>query len=405
MYDVKKIRAAFPVFTTSKTIYLDNAATTYKPQVVIDAVTTYLVNETSNSGRGDYHDAYLVDQKVLETRKLLQSFLSAKSSDEIIFTQGTTMSINLIAHSFAAKMLQKGDEILLSVAEHASNTLPWFEVAKQTGAVVKFMPLSEKGLITSNIVGKYITTKTKIVAIAHVSNVLGFVNDVKSISKIVHEHGAILVVDGAQSVPHLPVNVVDLDIDFLAFSGHKMLAPTGIGVLYGKEELLKRMTPFMQGGGMNASYDRHGNVEYFKIPLVFEAGTLNLEAIYGLNAAIKFLNQIGLENIANHERVLREYAISKLKEMPHVELYNETADTGIITFNIKGAFSQDIATYYNSKNIAVRSGQHCAKLLKGHLQEVGTIRVSIYLYTTKEEIDTFLKVTETAEDYLDAYFE
>ncbi|OQA78521.1 MAG: putative cysteine desulfurase [Tenericutes bacterium ADurb.Bin239] len=404
MYDVYKIRKDFPVFLNNKTVYLDNAATTYKPQVVIDAVTDYLSKETANSGRGDYRDAYLVDKRVDETRILVKKFINSKYAEEIVFTQGTTASLNMIAVCYGEKFLKANDEILISIAEHSSNTLPWVEVARKTGAKIIYMPLTEDGLITPKLVKEHMTKKTKIVSLVHVSNVLGYVNDVKKIAKVVHDMGAIIVVDGAQSVPHLPVDVQDMNIDFLAFSGHKMLAPTGIGILYGKKHLLEKMDPYQMGGGMNISYDKEGNYELFKVPHRFEAGTLNIEAIYGLHAAIEYLNKIGMDNIAKHEHKLRRYAVAKLKEMDHVILYNENAETGIITFNIKGVFSQDIATYLNSKNVAVRSGQHCAKFIKEYIGEIGTVRASLYLYTTKEEIDTFLKAVETSENYLDAYF-
>lgn len=405
MYDVYKIRKDFPVFKNNKTIYLDNAATTYKPQVVIDAVTNYLSKETANSGRGDYQNAYLVDQMVDKTRVLVHEFINSKQTDEIVFTGGTTESLNMVAKCYGEKILKKDDEILISLAEHASNTMPWMQVARNTGAKIIYMPLDEKGRITPEIVKQYITPRTKIVSFAHVSNVMGYVHDIKGIAKIVHDKGAIIVLDGAQSVPHMKVDVQDLDVDFLAFSGHKMLAPTGIGVLYGKKHLLDRMDPYKTGGGMNFSYDKEGHFELFKVPLKFEAGTINIEAIYGLHAAITYLNKIGIENIAKHEYELRTYAVSKLKEMNHIILYNADADTGIITFNVKNVFAQDIATYFNSKNIAVRSGEHCAKLLKEHLQEVATVRASLYLYTTKEEIDAFIEAARTAENYLDAYFE
>ncbi|OQC50427.1 MAG: putative cysteine desulfurase [Tenericutes bacterium ADurb.Bin024] len=404
MYDVNEIRKDFPVFANNKTIYLDNAATTYKPQVVIDAVTNYLSKGTANSGRGDYQDAYLVDKMVDETRTLVQKFINSKHVQEIIFTQGTTASLNMVAKCYGEKFLQTGDEILLSIAEHASNTLPWVQVAHKTGAKIVYMPLSEDGKITPEIVEKHMTKNTKVVGVVHVSNVLGYVHDIKKIAKIVHDKGAIIVLDGAQSVPHMKIDVQDLDVDFLAFSGHKMLAPTGIGVLYGKKHLLEKMDPYQMGGGMNFSYDKKGNYELFKVPLKFEAGTLNIEAIYGLHAAIEYINKLGIENIANHEYELRTYAVAKLKAMDHIILYNEDAKSGIITFNVKGVFAQDVATYLNSKNIAVRSGAHCAKLLKEYLNEIATVRASLYLYTTKEEIDAFLEAARTAENYLDAYF-
>ena len=231
MYDVYKIRKDFPVFDNNKTIYLDNAATTYKPQVVIDAVTNYLSKETANSGRGDYQNAYLVDKRVDETRALIHKFINSKHVQEVVFTQGTTASLNMVAKCYGEKFLKEGDEILLSIAEHASNTLPWMQVAKKTGAKIVYMPLSEDGKVTPEIVEKYMTEHTKVVSVLHVSNVLGHVHGIKQIAKIVHDKGAIIVLDGAQSVPHMKVDVQDLDVDFLAFSGHKMLAPTGICVL------------------------------------------------------------------------------------------------------------------------------------------------------------------------------
>ncbi|MFA5659870.1 MAG: cysteine desulfurase [Bacilli bacterium] len=404
MFNVDDIRKDFPVLSNSKTIYLDNAATTYKPQVVIDAVTHYLTMETSNSGRGDYHDAYLVDQKVLETRQLVQSFIHAKHLEEVIFTSGTTMSLNMIAQGFGARFLKAGDEVILSIGEHASNTLPWFDIAEKTGAKIIFMDLAEDGSISPEILERTMSPRTKVVAINHISNVVGQINDVKKLAAIAHQQGAIIVVDGAQSVPHIKTDVQALDIDFLAFSGHKMLAPTGVGVLYGKRALLDQMSPYLTGGGNNHSYDKSGHVNLFGLPQKFEAGTLNLEAIYGFNAALKYLSKIGLENIAKHELELRSYAIQALKEMPHIVLYNENAHTGIITLNVKGVHAQDAATYFNSKNIAVRSGQHCAKVLKTFLHEDATVRASIYLYTTKEDIDAFIEAARTAEDFLDAYF-
>lgn len=404
MYNVYKIREDFPIFKNRKTIYLDNAATTYKPQIVIDEVTKYLSIETANSGRGDYHDAYLVDKKIEDTRKLVKEFINASDEDEIIFTQGTTMSINLLATSYAAKVLKPGDEILLSIAEHASNTLPWFDVAKVVGAKVVFMPLSDKGLITVENLKKHLTKRTKIVAVTHISNVLGYINDIKALAKVVHDNGAVIIVDGAQSVPHLKTDVKDLDVDFLAFSGHKMLAPTGIGVLYGKKELLAIMNHHFTGGGMNSSYTTKGEIQYMKVPHKFEAGTLNIEGIYGLHGAITYINKLGIDNIIEHELKLRKYAIAALKEVPHITIYNEDAKTGIITFNVKGVYAQDAATYFSSRNIALRSGQHCAKLLKHYLNEMATIRASIYLYTTKEDIDAFISAAKTAEDFLDAYF-
>ena len=245
---------------------------------------------------------------------------------------------------------------------------------------------------------------TKIVAVAHVTNVLGFVNDIKAIAKVVHDGGALLVCDGAQSVPHMPINVKDLDVDFLSFSGHKLCGPTGIGVLYGKYELLEDMDPFVVGGGNNVKFDKDGSVKYLPAPAKFEAGTLNLEGIYGLEAAIKYLESIGMENIQKYEQELREYALKRMSEVKDLVIYNKNAESGIITFNKKGVFAQDLATYLNSKGIACRSGQHCAKILHHFLKEIATVRMSMYFYTTKEDIDTLVEALKTGGNFLDAYF-
>lgn len=405
MIDPHEIRKDFPIFKDNKTIYLDNAATTYKPQSVVDAVNEYLIHDTANAHRGDYDTAYRVDKIIDETRSLTKEFINAASENEIVFTNGTTMSLNMIAFGYAFKYLKKGDEIILTYAEHASNTIPWYEVSKRTGAVIKFIALDKKGRVTVENLEKVITGNTKIVSLAHVTNVLGYINDIKSISKVVHAHGALLVVDGAQSVPHLKVDVQDMGIDFLAFSGHKMLGPTGIGILYGRFDLLKEMDAFHGGGGMNATFDPDGLLVYFEPPLKFEAGTLNIESIYGFNAALKYIKKIGIDNIASHETTLRSYAVKKLLENENVVIYNVDAETGIITFNVKNVFAQDAATYYNSRGIAVRSGQHCAKNLKHFLNTQATIRISIYIYNTKEEIDKFIEVTKDVENYLDAFFD
>lgn len=404
MFDIYNIREDFPIIKNNKAIYLDNAATTYRPQSVIDGINEYLTHETANSHRGDYDSAYLVDKKISETRLLVKEFINAKSVDEIVFTSGTTMSLNLVAQSYGLKFLKEGDEIILNDAEHASNTIPWLEVSRKTGAIIKYVELDEKGRVTSENVRKVMSEKTKIVALAHISNVLGYINDVKAISKVVHEYNAVLVVDGAQSVPHLKTDVQDLGVDFLAFSAHKMLGPSGIGVLYGKSELLAKMDPFHLGGGMNVTFDHTNNAKYFDAPVKFEAGTLSLESIYGFHAALLYLNKIGVENITKHEHELRSYAINQLKKIKHITLYNEDADVGIITFNVNGVFAQDAATFYNSRGIALRSGQHCAKNLKNFLNTPATIRASLYLYTSKEEIDAFIEASKQAEDFLDAYF-
>ena len=384
-------------------VYLDNAATTFKPKAVIDAMVEYYSEYCANAHRGDYDLTHIVDTKFDEARETVARFINAERR-EVVFTSGTSMSLNMVAYGYGAKYIKKGDEILLTQAEHASNVLPWFKVAEMTGATIGYVPLDHEGRLTPESLEKVITNKTKVVSVAHVTNVLGFTVDVKALAKIAHAHGAIIVVDGAQSVPHIKTDVKDLDCDFLAFSGHKMCGPTGIGVLYGKYDLLVKTDPFMTGGGMNARFDMCGEVAYMQPPIKFEAGTQNIDGVLGLAAAIKYLESIGMENIVAHEHELRRYAIEKLKKLDNIIIYNENAEAGIITFNIKGVFGQDAATFLNSKGIAVRSGNHCAKILLTFLKTSNTLRASFYLYNTKEEVDAFVEACKKGGDFLDAYF-
>lgn len=409
MFDVYKIRKDFPMLNEEKInqnhklIYFDNAATTFKPNCVIDACMNYYRNENANSHRGDYDLAYKVDQHVDEVRQKVATFINSKK-EEIVFTSGTSMSINMIAFGYGLKHLTENDEILLTEAEHASNVLPWFKVKEMTNCKINYIPLDEQGRLTSENLRKVITKNTKIVAVAQVTNVLAYLIDIKEIAKIAHEYGALCVVDGAQSVPHLKVDVKDLDCDFLSFSGHKIYGPTGIGILYGKYELLKIMDPLMTGGGNNARFDMCGNVSFLQPPSKFEAGTMNIEGIYGLGAAIDYINKIGMENITNYESSLRKYTISKLKTLQNLTIYNEFAEGAIITLNYKGVFAQDEATYLNSKGICVRSGEHCAKILHDFLHTVATVRISFSFYNTKEEVDYLVEVLKNGGDFLDAYF-
>ncbi len=385
--------------------YFDNASTTFKPYSVLEAVKKYYFEDTANSHRGDYNIAYRVDTTVDNVRDKVAKFINA-NKQEVVFTSGTSMSLNMVAFGYGIKYLNKNDEILLTEAEHASNVLPWFKVSEVTGAKIKYISLTKEGKLTLTNLKKVMTPNTKIVSIAQVTNVLGYLVDIKSISKYVHKNSkALVIVDAAQSVPHLKVDVKDLDCDFLTFSGHKMLGPTGIGVLYGKYNLLTNMEPLMSGGGDNAKFDMCGNVAYLEPPAKFEAGTLNLEGIYGLGAAIDYLENIGMDNIQEYESHLRKYAISKLKSLQNIIIYNESADAAIITINVKDVFPQDEASYLNSKGICVRSGEHCAKLLKDRLGAFGTVRISFYFYNTIEEIDYLVEVLKTGENFLDAYFD
>ena len=408
MYDLKKIREQFPMLNNKKMqghdlVYLDNASTTFKPQCVIDAMNSYYTNETANSHRGDYDLLANMDNKVFETRKTVARFLNCEPN-EVVFTSGDTMSLNLIALSYGFQFLKEGDEILLSEAEHASDLLPWYEVSHLTKAVIKFIPLNEDGVLTVDNLKKIITKRTKVVSVAQMSNVLGNIVDIKEFAKVAHEKGAILVVDGAQSVPHMKVDFKDSDADFLTFSGHKMCGPTGVGCLIGKYELLDKMWPYFVGGGMNETFTKKVEMIPFDPPARFEAGTLNLSGIVGLKVAVEFLESVGMENIHKHDQELCEYAIEKLEKCDDVIIYNKNAKNGIVTFNKKGIFAQDEATLLNSKGIAVRSGQHCAKILNDFLGTPATCRMSTYLYTSKEDIDAFVDAVINGGDILDAYF-
>lgn len=406
MIDYEKCLKDFPILNKTMQnhhlIYLDNAATTFKPTTVLDSIKDYYENYCANTHRGDYDIAHTADVKYDEARQIVANFIGA-DKNEVVFTAGASMSLNMIAYGYS-KFLQSGDEILITEAEHASNVLPWFTIAKEKGCIIRYIPLTKEGRLTIENVKKAMTDKVKVIAVAQVTNVLGFIVDIKSIAKIVHGYGAILVCDGAQSIPHFKVNVKDLDCDFLAFSGHKMCGPTGIGVMYGKFNLLKEMEPLMSGGGMNARFNMCGEVSLLLPPAKFEAGTQNIEGAIGLASAVKYLESIGMDNIENHEKELRKYAIAKLKQLDNVILYNENAESGIITFNIKDVFAQDAATYFNSKGICVRSGQHCAKILIDFLGTVATVRASIYFYNTFEDIDALVEACKKAGDFLDAYF-
>ena len=409
MYDVYKIREQFPMLKTQKymqgkpLVFLDNASTTFKPQCVIDAIVKYYSEETANSHRGDYDLCYNMDVEISKTREAIARFVNC-DPNEVIFTSGDTMSLNLVAYSLGRKILKKGDEVVLSYAEHSSDVLPWYQVCNEVGAVIKFIPLSENGEILPQNLDIVMSNKTKIVSIANVGNVLAYTANIKGLTSVAHKYGAYMVVDGAQSVPHNKTDFKDWDIDFLTFSAHKMCGPTGIGCLIGKYDILDMMDPFIVGGGNNVTFNTNQNVEYLNPPVKFEAGTLNLAGIVGFKAAVEFIESIGIENIHAHDVELFDYAIEQLSKLPHVILYNKDARGGVVTFNVDGVFAQDEATLLNSKGIAVRSGQHCAKILNGFLKTPATCRMSTYLYTTKEDIDALVNALKDKGDILDAFF-
>lgn len=410
MLNVEAIRKDFPMLNGKKMqghdlIYIDNAATTFKPQCVIDAVTHYYTDLSVNCHRGDYELSYQVDTEYENCRKAVAKFINADAR-EIVFTSGASASLNLVAYGWGRKYMKEGDVILSCEAEHASNILPWMKCAEETKSVIEYIELDEEGRLTVENFKKAMHEGVKVVAIAQVTNVLDFEVPMKEICKIAHEHGAIVIMDAAQSIPHMPVDVREIDCDFLAFSGHKMCGPTGIGVLYGKFDLLQMTDPFMLGGGNNARFDLCGNILLKDAPYKFESGTPAIEAVLGLNAAIDYLSAIGMEEIHAYEKMLHEYAIEKLSKLDNIILYNKHADGGIITFNVKDIFAQDSATYFNTQGIAVRAGQHCAKLLLHRLGTGATIRASFYFYNTIEEVDRFIEVCRSAtiENCLNVFF-
>lgn len=386
-------------------VYLDNAATTFKPQCVIDAVVRYYTDQTANVHRGDYEISYQVSEAYEKTREDVARFIHAQPK-EIVFTAGASASLNLVAYGYGRKYLKAGDVILSTEAEHASNILPWFKVAEETGAKIEYIPLTEDGQLTLDNFRQAMHENVKIVAVADITNVLGYVAPIEEMTRIAHENGAIVVCDGAQSVPHTPTDVQAWGVDFLAFSAHKMCGPTGIGVLYGKYELLQKTDPFMLGGGSNARFDMCGNILLKDAPYKFEAGTPNIEGVLGLQQAVRYLESIGMEQIQAYEHELKAYAIEKLKKLDNLILYNPTSPTGIIAFNVKDVFAQDAAGYLNSQGIAVRSGNHCAKILLNVLKTSETIRASLYFYNTKEDVDRFVQACSeiTLENCVGLFF-
>lgn len=372
-------------------IYFDNGATSLKPKCLADKISDYYNNYSANAHRGDYDLSLEVDSKYEGTRTLVKDFINAKKNKEIIFTSGATDSLNKIIFGYFKNYLNKDDEVLITKSEHASNILPWFELQSDIKIKVKYIPLNNLEVTLDNVKNS-ITDKTKVISIAHITNVVGDIRPIKEIIKYAHSKNILVIIDGAQSVAHSKIDVQDLDIDFLAFSAHKMLGPTGVGVLYGKEELLNNIKPIIFGGGMNSSFQFDGTRVYSELPFLLEAGTPNIAGVIGFGEVIKYLNNIGMDNIANYEKKLKKYAVTKLKEVKDIIIYNENSESGIITFNIKEIFAQDLAIYLNKYNICVRAGNHCAKILKDDLGIKNTCRISLYFYNTKEEIDYLVKV-------------
>ena len=374
-------------------VYIDNAATSQRPQCVLDAETEFYQKYNANPLRGNYPLSVEATDRYEDARKAVRDFLGAKSAREIIFTRNTTESINLVAYSYGLSHVQAGDEILVSIMEHHSNLLPWQMVARQTGAALRFMECRQDGSLDLDEVQAQITEKTKIVAITQVSNVLGRENPVKEIAAMAHAKNAVIVVDGAQSTPHMAVNVQDLDVDFFAFSGHKLFGPMGIGVLYGKKKLLKDMPPFLSGGEMIESVTREG-AKYAELPHKFEAGTVNAAGAVGLHAAIRYVQSIGFTVMQERELAVTRRALEGLKGIPHVHvLGSDKAEehTGILTFTIDDIHPHDVSEILIADGICVRAGHHCAQPLLTHLGISSATRASFMFYNTEEEADLFVK--------------
>ena len=384
-------REDFPMLFNN-IIYFDNGATTFKPKQVLKKISDYYTEYTANAHRGDYHISLKVDTEYELARNMVQEFINAKERSEIVFTSGSTESLNYIATGFFGNYLEAGDEILITKAEHASNVLPWFRLAKQLDVLVNFIDLDDNHYVTVDNVLKAITPRTKVISLAQITNVIGDIRPIKDICKIAHERGIFVVVDAAQSAPHIKIDVQDLDCDFLAFSGHKLCGPTGVGVLYGKKELLENMEPVNLGGGMNESFDTVNDVYLKSLPTRLEAGTPNIEGVLGLGEAINYLKSIGMDKIHEYEMALRKYLIEKLIGIKHIDIINMEADSGIVAFNVDGVFSQDVAVYLDKYNICLRAGNHCAKILKDEVGVKNTCRISLYFYNTYEEIDRLVEL-------------
>lgn len=374
-------------------VYFDNAATTFKPYRVIDKMNEYYYDYNANSHRGDYDISFKVDDEIDYTRDLVKMFINAKRKDEIIFTKNTTDSLNTVVFGFFLNYLKDNDEVILSSSEHASNILPWLILSVKKKIKIVFVDSKNEKLSIDDIKEK-ITSKTKVISLAHITNVSGDKRDIKSIISLAHKYGILVVVDGAQSVPHIKMDVQDMDIDFLAFSAHKMCGPTGIGVLYGKYELLKKMIPFTYGGGMNLNYNEH-SLELVEIPYRFESGTPNISGIVGFSETIKFLNEIGMDNIERQEKYLRRYLIKELESIPYIKIYNKDCEGSTVIINIDGVLSGDLGLYLNTLGICVRSGKHCAKM--GDNKE-DTVRISLYFYNTYEEIDYLISALKKRDE-------
>lgn len=396
--EINNIKKDFPLLENENITYLDSGATTQKPIQVIKAVEEFYQKYNANPHRGAYSLSVEATEQYENTRTKIAKFINAKHREEIIFSKNATESLNLIAYSYGLDNLKKDDEVVISIMEHHSNLVPWQKMTKQTGSKLNYMYINENYEITDEEIESKITDKTKIVGITHVSNVLGTINNVKKIIKYAHKKGAIVIVDASQSIPHMKIDVQDLDADFLVFSGHKMLAPLGIGVLYGKREILNKMTPFLMGGDM-IEYVYEQETTFAPLPNKFEAGTQNVEGVIGLGAAIDYIENLGYDKIQEIEHEVIAYARQELSKLDYLTLYttpNEENHSSVISFNIKGVHPHDVASILDSEGVCVRSGNHCAQPLMRFLGIDSTCRASFYIYNTKEDVDKLVKALDKA---------
>ncbi len=395
----------FPIFKNRDIAYLDSGATAQKPQIVIDAINNFYDKFNANPHRGAYTLSVEATAVYEDTRAKIAKFINAKHPEEIIFSKNASESLNLLAYSYGLDNLKKGDDVVISIMEHHSNLVPWQFVTQKTGSELKYMYINDEFELSKEEIESKITDNTKIVGITHVSNVLGIINNVKEIIKYAHKKGAVVIVDASQSIPHMKIDVQDLDADFLVFSGHKMFAPLGIGVLYGKRELLNKMNPFLMGGDM-IEYVYEQKTTFAPLPNKFEAGTQNVEGVVGLGAAIDYINSIGYDKIQEHDREIVEYAREKLSKLDYLDIYmtpNVENHSAVISFNIKGVHPHDVASILDSENVCVRSGNHCAQPLMRFLDIDSTCRASFYIYNTKEDVDRLVAGIEKAYKMFEKY--
>lgn len=398
MLNVAKLRNDFPVLKDNpKLAYLDNSASTLKPYCVIEELDKYYNKLGVNVHRGVYKLSYLATDAYEEARAKIADFLHAEF-EEIVFTRGASAALNLVALSYGMSNLGPGDEVITTELEHHSSCMPWINVCNKTGATLKYVPLNKEGRITVEAFQSVLTEHTKVVAITYVSNVMGYITPLKEIIELSHQKGAIVTVDAAQAVPHMPIDVKELDCDFLSFSGHKMCGPTGIGVLYGKSSLFAGMPPVEFGGDMADDVNLY-DMTFKEAPYRFETGTPIIADAIGLGKAVEYISGIGLEEIGKYEYFLKEKALEGLRKIPNIIIYNETAETGIISFNIKGVHPHDAASVFDNNDVCIRAGHHCAQHITKWLKTTGTVRASFYFYNTLEDVEKFVQSVKEAEEF------